>query len=158
MTDTAVRTVVLHGCPLDLFDRTRQHNEALMREFAIIAGADDNSDSSTAPAQVLGLVDRIRAHLTGLNAVVDQQLENARAQGLEFVDLEVQLPADGQELVRGLERLIELAEAYCRRGELLTLAESEEPRAFRAWCLQQYVHQLDGEAATPWSEWRSGSA
>jgi hypothetical protein len=155
VNEVAVRTVVLEGCPLDLFDRTRQHNEALMREFAIIAGAGDDSESSTAPAQVLGLVDRIRAHLTSLNAVIDEQLDQARSHGQRLVDLEVQLPAGGQDLVRSLARLIDEAEDYCRRGELLTLAESEEPRAFRAWCMQQYLEQLDGAAPTSWAAWRS---
>ena len=37
----------------------------------------------------------------------------------------------------------------------LTLAESDEPGRFRAWYLDQYVRQLDGETPTAWPTWRA---
>ena len=50
-----------------------------------------------------------------------------------------------------LTGLLEEADDYCRRGELLTLATPPELVAFRNWYLGQVVEQIDGRPPTPWA-------
>jgi hypothetical protein len=145
--------VVLAGCPIDLLERARSHNESLMREFAFIAQSDE--ERTEVPARLLALVDRARARLVGLNVAVEEQIAAARARGDDTCDLRVTLPSNGRALAVQLSNLFEEAEEFCRRGDLLTLAASEEPSRFRAWYLDQYVRQLDGEAPTAWPAWRA---
>jgi hypothetical protein len=145
--------VVLAGCPIDLLERSRRHNESLMREFAFIAESDEGP--AELPARLLALVDRARARLTGLNLAVEEQLAAARARGDDSCDLRVMLPSNGRALAIELSHLFDEAEEFCRRGDLLTLAESDEPHRFRTWYLDEYVRQLDGEAPTAWPAWRA---
>ncbi len=152
-TRPATADVVLAGCPIDLLERSRRHNESLMREFAFIAESDQ--ERAELPARLLALVDQARARLAGLNVAVEEQLAAARARGDDVCDLRVTLPSNGRALAVQLSSLFEEAEEFCRRGDLLTLAESDEPRRFRAWYLDQYVRQLDGEAPTAWPAGRA---
>jgi hypothetical protein len=153
VTELELREVVLAACPIGLLERSRRHTEALLREFAFIAESDGGREST--PAQLLALVDRIRGQITGLNPSVEAQLERARAEGRDLVDLRVVLPANGRRLAVDLKRLFDEAEEYCRRGDLLTLEEQRDVGEFRNWYLQQYIDQLDGSAPEPWSLWES---
>ena len=151
MNDRALTEVVLEGCPLDLLERARRHTESLIREFAFIASS--GADRSSVPARLLALVDRIRARISGLNDAIEGQIDRARERGDEFIDLRVLLPGNGRELALELKRHFDEAEEFCRSGDLLTLAEPEDVRAFRTWYLDQYVAQIDGEAPVPWAQW-----
>jgi hypothetical protein len=153
VTELELREVVLAACPIGLLERSRRHTEALLREFAFIAESDGGREST--PAQLLALVDRIRGQITGLNPSLEAQLERARDEGRDLVDLQVMLPANGRRLAVDLKRLFDEAEEYCRRGDLLTLEEQRDVREFRNWYLQQYIDQLDGSAPEPWSQWES---
>jgi hypothetical protein len=153
VTELELRDVVLTTCPIELLERSRRHTEALLREFAFIAESEGGREST--PAQLLALVDRIRGQITGLNPALEGQLERARDEGRDVVDLRVRLPANGRGLAVELKRLFDEAEEYCRRGDLLTLEEQYDVRSFRNWYLQQYIDQLDGSVPEPWSEWQS---
>ena len=147
--------VRLEGCPVPLLEQARRHNEALIREFAFITESGD--DRPSVPAQLLAVVDRIRSRISGLNTEMEMQVDRARERGDATVDLRIVLPADGRELAHELKRLFDAAEDFCRSGDLLTLAEPEDVRAFRDWYLEQYVEQLDGAAPTPWPQWRAAN-
>jgi hypothetical protein len=153
VTELELRDVVLTTCPIELLERSRRHTEALLREFAFIAESEGGREST--PAQLLALVDRIRGQITGLNPALEGQLERARDEGRDVVDLRVRLPANGRELAVELKRLFDEAEEYCRRGALLTLEEQHDVRSFRNWYLQQYIDQLDGATPEPWPQWAS---
>jgi hypothetical protein len=149
-----VKQIVLLECPVELLAQSRAHNDALMRELAF---ATADADRDAAPVRLLELVDELRRRLAGLDADVEDQLAAARAADAPVVDLQVTLPRDGRDVALELAKLFDEAEEYCRRGELLTVAESEEPRRFRTWYLEEYVRQLDGEQARPWPHWRAAA-
>jgi hypothetical protein len=155
VTDQTVMYVALEGCPVPLLERARRHNEALIREFAFIT--ESGEDQSSVPARLLAVVDRIRSRISSLNIDMEVQVDRARERGDVTVDLRVVLPADGRKLALELKRLFDEAEDFCRSGDLLTLAEPDEVRAFRDWYLEQYVEQLDGAAPTPWPQWRAAN-
>ena len=54
--------------------------------------------------------------------------------------------------------LFDEADEFCRRGDLLTLAESSEVHAFRTWYIEEYVRQLDGGPPTSWTAWQARRA
>jgi hypothetical protein len=149
MTERGVTQVVLQACPIDLLERARYHNEALLREFAFIMESEE--DRSSVPARLLAVVDQIRSHIAGLNEGTEGQIDRARERGDATLDLHVVLPTDGREVAVALKALFDEAEEYCRRGDLLTLAEPADVSAFRDWYLQQYVEQIDGAPPTPWT-------
>jgi len=144
--------IVLRGCPIALLERTRRHTESLMREFAFIAESD--REGTSVPARLVALVDRVRGRIPQLGGQVDDQVAVATADGATTIDLEIALPADGRAFALELSRVFDEAEEFCRTGDLLTLAESDEPHRFRSWYLAQYTDQLAGEAPTSWPEWR----
>jgi hypothetical protein len=150
VTEPVLREVVLTACPVELLERSRRHTEALLREFAFISESEDGREST--PAQLLALVDRIRDQIAGLNPALDAQLERARSEGRDLLDVSVMLPANGRDVAVELKRLFDEAEEYCRRGDLLTLEERRDVRAFRNWYLQQYIDQLDGAAPEAWPQ------
>lgn len=67
------------------------------------------------------------------------------------MDLTLLVPAAARGAAVELMGLLEEADDYCRRGELLTLATSPELVAFRNWYLGQVVEQIDGRPPTPWA-------
>jgi hypothetical protein len=153
MTPSAGYTrVTLLGCPLDLLERSGQHDESLLRELAFVAESD--SDTSTAPARLLSLADRLHGRLPELTAQIEDQVSAARARGDAVVDLDVEVPAGGREVAQEISAAFAEAEEFSRRGDLLTPAESDEPGLFRTWYLEQYMHQLDGGAPVAWPQWR----
>jgi hypothetical protein len=156
VTDRTVVPVALEGCPVPLLERARRHNEALIREFAFIMESDE--DRAGVPAQLLAVVDRIRSQIGVLTTDIESQIDRAREQGDASIDLLVVLPFEGRELALELKRLFDDADDFCRSGDLLTLAEPDDVRAFRDWYLDQYVEQLDGAAPTPWPRWRAANS
>jgi hypothetical protein len=144
--------VTLLGCPLDLLERSRQHDESLLRELAFVAESD--SDTSTAPARLLSLADRLHGRLPELTAQIEEQVSAARARGDDVVNLDVTVPAGGREVAEEMSAAFAEAEQFARSGDLLTPAESDEPGRFRTWYLEQYAHQLDGGSPVAWPQWR----
>ena len=147
--------VTLLGCPLDLLERSRQHDESLLRELAFVAESD--ADTSTAPARLLSLADRLHGRLPELTAQIEEQVGAARARGDDVVDLDVVVPAGGREIAQEISAAFAEAEEFSRSGDLLTPAETDEPGRFRSWYLEQYALQLDGGAPVPWPQWHGGA-
>ena len=156
MNDSATYPVVLPGFPIALFLEARQHNEALVREFTFIVEAE--SDPTDIPVRLLTLARQLRDRFYGLNATLEVQVEAAVARGDATIDLEVRLARYGREAALALSALFDEADAFCRRGDLLTLAESSEVHAFRTWYIEEVVRQLDGGPPTSWTAWQARRA
>jgi hypothetical protein len=146
---TELRTVSLVGFPLDVFMRSRQHSEALLREFAFVV--DGGGDNTELPRQLLTIVTRVRARAAGLNTGAERLIETAIARGESTVDFDLVIPARIAAGAREFETLLEEVDAYCRSGELLTLASTPELQLFRRWYLREIASQAEGRPPTPWS-------
>jgi hypothetical protein len=153
VNDSATTAIVLPGFPIALFLEARRHNEALVREFTFIVESDP--DPTNVPARLLTLARQLRDRFYGLNANLEAQVEAAVARGDEAIDLQVRLAGHGREAALALGALFDEADAFCRNGDLLTLAETSAVHAFRSWYIEEVVRQLDGGPPTSWPAWQA---
>jgi hypothetical protein len=143
-----MRSVTLVDFPLQTGMRARQHRESLFREFAIIAtGGGDDAD---VPKRLLEIARLHEERYGGLNPEADDAVDAAIAAGEEYMDVVVRVPDRIREDTLDLAPLLLEVDAYCRSGDLLTLAPSDEIRAFWFWFLREFVRQLNGEPPLSW--------
>jgi hypothetical protein len=151
--NASTHRIALVAFPCELFKRARGHNESLMREFTFIVESDD--PAADVPARLLAVGLEIRDRFFGLNLTLEDQVDAALARGEPSIDLEVVVAAAGRDAAATLGALFDEADAYCRSGDLLTLAEPADVRGFRTWYISEVVRQLDGEAPTSWPDWHA---
>src|SRR5690606_6938892 len=63
---------------------------------------------------------------------------------------EISLPAEAADAAAEFMRLIEAADRFCRRGDLMTLALDDELRSYLDWYLGDIRAQLAGSERRPW--------
>lgn len=158
MTEDAPFTGPLHqvrlvGLPLDLLDRAQKNSADLMREFALIDNPHPDSQQDV-PARLLGIVHMLRHRFSGFTEGPDAKMRAARARGDKTLDVVFELPVEAAAAATQLDGLLDEAEEYCRRGELLTLATPDDLVALRRWYLGEFNAQLSGAPPTPWDDAR----
>lgn len=141
--------VVLAQLPLAVMARAQEHNEGLMREFALIANPHPDSLHEV-PARLLRIVGDLRDRYSGFTAAPTAAIEEAMARGEEEISVEYDVPVQARDAAVGYIALLDEADEYCRQGDLLTLAAPAETVAFRSWFLGEFVRQLAGEEPIPW--------
>jgi hypothetical protein len=142
--------VVLRDLPVALLVAAQQHADELQREFALMAQRNPSSTEEV-PARLRELVRRVRAtygqFATGPRKAVEAALEAGR----QTVDVSYHLPAELAGDAKELAAALDEADAFCRRGDLLTLATPPLLVTFRRWYLGEFVRQLGGEPPQPWT-------
>jgi hypothetical protein len=139
-----------------LFLEARRHNESLVREFTFIVEAE--AAPTDVPARLLALARQLRDRFYGLNADLEAQVDAAVARGDAAIELQVRVAAFGREAALTLGALFDEADAFCRNGDLLTLAESDDVHEFRTWYIEEVVRQFDGGPPIAWPDWRAQRA
>lgn len=152
MSSDDLRVVRLLGFPVGVYMRASEHSDELMREFALIR--EDGSDQI--PARLLALVEELRGRFGAFTAGPTDAIQEASVRGDATIDLRYEVPAAAGDAAVQLGRLFDEADAFCRAGDLLTLATDAEGLAFRDWFLDEFVRQIDGLPARPWPEVVSG--
>lgn len=150
---SALRDVQMLALPVELQARAEQWHEDLMREFALIDLQDDNGQPSV-PSRLLALVTEMRDKYEAFGDSARGQLAAARERGDASVDVTYTMPADAADAVEHFDELLDEADAFCRRGDLLTLAAPAELAAFRRWFLHELTVQLRGGEPTPWPRYQ----
>ena len=137
--------------PLDVWQRTQEHVDGLLREFALIA-QDDEARLAT-PGRLLALVQHLSAGFGSFSESQRIEMEEALARGETELDLTYQVPPAAAGAAQQLGDMLDEADEYCRRGDhLLTLATPEEELRFRHWFIKEFVDQLGGAPPTPWPD------
>lgn len=147
-----MRRVVLRDLPVELYMRTRERAEALLREFAIVAESDPDEREST-PGRLLELVEELRSRYSGFTDDIQLRIEDALGRGEQSIDLELDVPEELRDDAARLAALLDEVDDFCRNGALLTLAAPPPLRNLRTWYLREFVRQLDGAPPTPWPDW-----
>ena len=133
--------VVLRGFPVRLFYAWEEHSDALLREYALVAG----------PEHPYSLSDVSRARAARL--VVSQLVRYEEGEGERpaSTNLQLTLPAsvDPGDFSM-LQALLEVGNDMARDGTFLTLPSLPEIMALRDWVCEQVVRQTSGEEPTPW--------
>ncbi len=174
-------TVRIVGLPMPVYLQASEHGDELMREFALIAAGSGAAGSGAAgsgtagsraagsgastsgaaasaatavPVRLTALVEELRARFSGFTLRPESELAEAAARGETAIDLDYVVPRDAARAVTELGALLDEADEFCRAGDLLTLTTPPEAVAFRRWFLDEFVRQADGEAPTPWADWK----
>jgi hypothetical protein len=143
--------VRLLGLPLQVWQRTQEHVDGLLREFALIA-QDDEVRAGT-PGRLLDLVRQLTAGFGGFSEAQRTEMEEALVRGQAQINLTYQIPPAAAGAAQQLGDMLDEADEYCRRGDhLLTLATPDEELRFRRWFISEFVDQIGGAAPTPWPE------
>jgi hypothetical protein len=140
--------VRLLGVPVALLEESREHLDSLERELRLLdlTGA----DGSPEVARLLELLAE-----AGLAELVpgradDEALETARRRRDDTLDVIVRVAPGAADAARELVTLLDEADRFCRRGELLNLATPAECVALRRWYLGEVVAQVEGAPPSPW--------
>ena len=139
--------VSILGLPLEVMQRSSEHSDELLREFALIRG----EGSDHVPARLLALIEELRGRFGSFSEGPRQAMQAARERGEETIDLHYEVPPAVAAAVRQVGELLDEADEFCRSGDLLTLATQPEGLAFRRWYLEEFQRQIDGLPPRPWS-------
>lgn len=140
--------VQLVDLPVQLARRHDEHLWELVRELQLVS-ASPTSWTAEMASLINALVERHSGSWRLSEAVVDQ----AAADGLDAVTLELVVPLTVVEDVQTLETALQLTDRLCQRDALLTLAAPSDVRQVRAWMASEIVAQIrDGAAPVPWPE------
>ncbi len=150
----ALVPVRLLGLPLDVYRRSSEHTDELLREFALIG----EDDSDHVPARLLALIDELNARFSAFTREQTVAMQEAAARGDKEIDVLYEVPPEASDGVVRLAALLDEADEFCRAGELLTLATLPEGIAFRRWFLEEFLFQIDGRPPRPWSEFLKETA
>ncbi len=142
--------VPLHlvGLPLWVYFAAQEHNDTLLREFRLLASADE---SAHVPARLLTLAEDTRHRFAAEGTVVRGQVADAVAAGHPTVDLHVVVPRLAWDLLGRLASALDEADDYCASGDLLTLVSPPVVRHFRDWYSGELRAQLEGATPSPWA-------
>jgi anti-sigma regulatory factor (Ser/Thr protein kinase) len=137
--------VRLLDIPLAVLIDAQQHNDALLRELVFVAGSGHLS------ARLDALARDVTEHLASAGDV-GGVIEAAVAERQHELDLTVSLGPAGWQSILELSSLLDEADLYCERMELLTLASPPAVKRFRQWYRDQVQAQIQGHPPTPWSD------
>jgi hypothetical protein len=143
--------VEFRRAPAALLQEARVHLEAITREFQLIEFSDEEVESP--PARLLDVISRLQANYDRLGFEGDRRFAlEAIERGESTVDFELPVPAEAGSAARLLITLMEETDAWCERGELLTLASPPEQRRMRRWFFGEIERQTAGGAPIPWDD------
>jgi hypothetical protein len=144
--------VRLIGLPLEVWQRTQEHVDGLLREFALIV--QDAEARAAAPGRLLSLVEELSAGYGSFSEEQRREMEAALERAERSIDLTYEVPAAAAGAARQLGDMLDEADDYCRRGDhLLTLATPPDALRFRHWFISEFVDQLGGAPPTPWADY-----
>ena len=158
MTDESPLELVevkLLGLPLDIQVKASEHQDGLRREFRMLV-EEGQADASSVPGRLISLAADLDRRFQAFGAAGRAEIEAAIARGDATVDLKFAVPREIGPAARQFAKLLEEADEYCSAGEhLLTLCTPSDVVSYRNWVLDELVRQGEGEAATPWPEYKA---
>ena len=143
--------VELLGLPLDIHRLATEHNDELLREFALLAAQQADPSDHDVPARLLSLGEELQAKYGSFTQGATSELDAALERGDPSIDLVFVVPGEVAGGVDELNRILDEADDFCRRGgPLLTLAAPPEVVAYRRWFLEEFIRQVEGKPPMPW--------
>jgi anti-sigma regulatory factor (Ser/Thr protein kinase) len=140
--------VQIQRVPLRLYIGFQHHFRELRREVRLLALAhEDTYPLAKSLSDLFGTLDR---HLR--EGIGVEQIEAALAKNGSETDLVVHMPRSTARTLSRFVELLDLADDFCRRQRLLSLARTPEQRRFQTWFLNEFVRQAEGVEPMPWSE------
>jgi hypothetical protein len=152
--DQDLSEVRILGFPVELQARAQEHMDDLLREFMLIAAANERGPDSHVPRQLLDLIQEVQHDYAGATLEQEAKLLEARKSGAASVDLVYRIPSTVSKAATRLSEALDEADSYCLAGEhLLTLATPPDALEFRRWYLGEFISQIGGASPMSWSAW-----
>jgi hypothetical protein len=139
----------LLNVPLRLLVAGREHHDDVMREFAMLALAED-MDAEHTPKRLLELVDVLGRRYAAAAERPDAEVDAAVARGDTAIDLVYHVPDHVAEAADELAALMDEADEFCRERRLLSLARPPLVIEFSRWYLDEFRRQIAGKPPQPW--------
>lgn len=146
--DDATRAVRLVDLPVQLWDRARQHADAMTREFAFLS--DDGGDVGQLARQLMAVAETSETQYAHLNPDAEDLVEAALKRGDDRITVDLRVPVDFKQHILDAVPVLTQVDEYCRQGALLTLATPDDLRSYWFWYLAEFVRQIDGNPPLPW--------
>lgn len=129
-----------------LYASQTQWNE-LRREVRLLSLAhEDDYPLAKDLSELFADLDRILRE-----GIHNAEVESALASGVSTTDLRVDVPPTSAETIEQFLELLDLADEFCRKQQLLSLARTAEQRRFQRWLFGELVRQQRGESPRPWA-------
>jgi PAS domain S-box-containing protein len=142
-TGTGVEVQLL-GLPLLLYDVIREHNEALLREYALHRLGHSRAEPD-AGMPAISAADSARVRLS--NAV--QALRGGHVQA-QHLDVRLRVGPQDVAALGQLRAVFREAERLADADQVLTRPALPELRELRDWCVSELERQFGGAPPTPW--------
>ena len=149
--DAEIVPVRVLGTPVALWARSRERHEGLLRELSLMA-LERDGEPDPVPTRLMAFGEDLRRRYGAMTGPASEQLDAAAEAGVETLDVEFEVPRSARAMAENYIEILEEVDAYCRDGDLLTLAPSPEIVTFRTWFLGEFARQLRGEPPLPWHE------
>jgi hypothetical protein len=139
----------LLNVPLRILAAGREHHDDVMREFSMLALAEQPA-SAHVPARMLELVDVLGRRYAAAAARPDAEVDAALARGDATIDLVYHVPDHLATAAAALGALMDEADQFCRDRQLLALARPPVVIEFTTWYLDEFRRQIAGEPPRAW--------
>ncbi|MGN6598633.1 MAG: hypothetical protein ACTHMW_05040 [Actinomycetes bacterium] len=151
-------TITVLGFPIDVWRQYREHTDELLREFTLIAAAEQLDPAEAAadpshgvPRRLLDLLGEISTAFGDFSTSQTRAIEDAAARGEQTIDLTYRVSRSIAGPSRDLARLLDEADDYCRAGQhLLTLASPPAVTLLRRWYFEEFAGQAEGADPVSW--------
>lgn len=147
--DEELHEVRLLRLPVRVMVAGREHHSGLMREFALLALAED-SHRSQLPGRLVELTEILGVTYGRATARPSEEIEAAVAEGKDTVDVTYQVPVHVVEAAEALDALMTEADLFCESEQLLTLQREQVVADFTTWYLEEFRRQVRGLPPMPW--------
>jgi len=147
--ENGLHEIRLLNVPVRILVAGREHHDDVMREFAMLALAED-MDAEHTPKRMLELVDVLGRRYAAAAARPDAEVDAAIARGETSIDLVYHVPDHVADAADELAALMDEADEFCRERRLLSLARPPLVIEFSRWYLDEFRRQIAGEPPRPW--------
>ena len=142
--------VLLRGCPVRLWLRQDEHIDELVRDVQLLSATHELDPGLVSVGEVRDLL----AVFAPLRRGTRRAVEAAQAQGLDELDVTVDLPVRAADEVVRLDDLLSLSDEGLDDQRLLTVRAEPDVVRLRAWMIEQVRAQLEeGAEAVAWTDW-----
>jgi hypothetical protein len=138
--------VEVREVPLRTLHASQTQWTELRREVRLLSLAhEDDYPLAKSLSELFADLDRVLRE-----TVHSDKIESALASGAATTDLRVEVPKSSAETIEEFLDLLDLADEFCQKQRLLSLARTTEQRRFQRWLFGELVRQQRGESPRPW--------
>jgi anti-sigma regulatory factor (Ser/Thr protein kinase) len=138
--------VEVREVPLRTLHASRTQWSELRREVRLLSLAHEGDyPLAKSLSELFADLDRILR-----DGIHSEAIASALASGAATTDLRVDVPKASAETIEQFLDLLDLADEFCRKQRLLSLARTPEQRRFQRWLFGEFVRQERGESPRPW--------